>query len=1212
MGRLMITTLGETQVWHADALCPLPIRKVQALAFYLGVTAQAHPRARLGALLWPDADASHSLLNLRQVLLRLRQALGTDADAHLLTTGDLVRLDLGPDGAVDVATLGAATSPHASSAMRLAALAGYGGPFLAHLTLDDAPDFMAWVAGQRTHWEACYDLIAEQELRRRLNDGQTDAARTLGQDWVARRSDAEAAYHWLATAQATDGDVAGARLTLATATRMWADLGLDLTHETQALAERLASFAPAMAVPEHALRLPFVGRHDAFAQLRGAYARASAGVSSAALVQGEAGLGKSRLVDAFTHWAMMQGADVAAGHAYELSGRLPYQPLMELLRERLAREHAPDDLLDDSWLCELQRLVPELHDRYPDLPLPVDDPAAGTRLLEAIAQLGMALARQRPLVWLIDDLHWADDATRDGLIYLLGRWAEAKLPTLLVVTLRSEEVAATPALTAWITAAQRAVPVTEASLMPLTVAQTADALSALLAATATSDLCAWLHGETAGNPLYLEHVLQSLAERGVIQWQGDAPRLDAAADIPALAAWLPQTLRGLLLRSVYRLDATAQQVLAAAAIVGTQFSEDLLPRLTEVNESTVLAALEAAEHALLIRAEGARYRFSHDKVAEAVYGDLTPARRRLYHRRALVALAEASHAPPAELARHALGAEDWEVAMRHLQRAAEAARQIGANQDAIHLYERMVSLLTTPPSHAVLFPQFMDVNIEMVYEPLGWLYLNRREAERAQRLYESLLGEVQAFGNPRIEGRVCFLLGSLALNTETDPTVALRYLGEAQRLAVSTNDIQGLLSAERLLADIAEEAGNLTQAHHHADHVVRLARAHGEPLKLAQGLNVLGGLATSQGQWALACASAEESVLLFAWLSQEAPPPAPGAYHFATVLAWDDFLTRILPLFTAAPTTANNRARQWGADGLSQMGVARLHLGQGMLGRQALDRAWRIWAERRDVPSQHHKLFEKTWGELEGGSYEHALQGTRTTLAALDASEEEAFNPTSVMPHCTLVDVHHALFQLDEARASLATALEYAPSNPIMRRFITATRQSTHHALRGDWSSSLAAAREAQSLRDAWDNPLPWFDFARYYETEALLRAGDRAAAEAAAQHLAAHLGTNQRYCLVWLRMQAVLDRHAGDHAAALVHLIEAASLATVLDLPSEAWQIANEQATTYADLSDRPHAQAARAEAEAGIARLATGIADTALREHFTQAALRHPPALH
>src|SRR5947209_19644891 len=115
----------------------------------------------------------------------------------------------------------------------------------------------------------------------------------------------------------------------------------------------------------------------------------------------EAGIGKTRLATEFLAWATIEGADVLQGQAFETGGHLPYQPVIEALRPRIERENAPDDLLTDVWLAELSRLLPELRDRYPDLPTPLGDRfLARSRLFEALARLGQALAARPPLSYL--------------------------------------------------------------------------------------------------------------------------------------------------------------------------------------------------------------------------------------------------------------------------------------------------------------------------------------------------------------------------------------------------------------------------------------------------------------------------------------------------------------------------------------------------------------------------------------------------------------------------------------------------------------------------------------------------------------------------------------------------------------------------------------------------------------------------------------------
>ena len=151
--------------------------------------------------------------------------------------------------------------------------------------------------------------------------------------------------------------------------------------------------APPERRPPGEFVAPLIGRQTPFSQLVGCYQQARQGQPQAALVVGEAGIGKTRLAREWAAWAAAQGAVVLTGQAFEVGGRLPYQPLVEALRPRLEAENAPEDLLEDLWLAELSRLLPELRARYPDLPAPTEDElTARMRLFEAVARLVDALA----------------------------------------------------------------------------------------------------------------------------------------------------------------------------------------------------------------------------------------------------------------------------------------------------------------------------------------------------------------------------------------------------------------------------------------------------------------------------------------------------------------------------------------------------------------------------------------------------------------------------------------------------------------------------------------------------------------------------------------------------------------------------------------------------------------------------------------------------
>src|SRR5207302_10400358 len=211
------------------------------------------------------------------------------------------------------------------------------------------------------------------------------------------------------------------------------------TPETVSLASCMRAVAPPRRKEAHALHTtpgalspvllldgPFLGRTTELSTLIKVYHTAQRGQTQVVLLEGEVGIGKTRLATEFLAWAEVEGADVLQGQAFETGGQLPYRPVIEALRPRIERENAPDDLLSDTWLAELVRLLPELGDRYPDLPAPRGDKSvAGHRLFEAVARLLQALAKRAPLVLFIHDVQWADTASLAVFHYLARSWSES-------------------------------------------------------------------------------------------------------------------------------------------------------------------------------------------------------------------------------------------------------------------------------------------------------------------------------------------------------------------------------------------------------------------------------------------------------------------------------------------------------------------------------------------------------------------------------------------------------------------------------------------------------------------------------------------------------------------------------------------------------------------------------------------------------------------
>ena len=573
IGQLRLAVLGPPEVFHDEIRLRFALRKAQALLLYLAVEGGMHSRSKLAAFLWPDSEPVFARKALRNALALLRSLLN-DADAaaqhtHLLSERELLSLDPHAPLELDLdvvqqawkAVQGLSTVPTEPQRTVLVAqvqhaLAQVRGPFLDGFWLREEAPFDAWVQVQQQQWQVRVQLLCDRLSSWQEAAGEWEATRATLLRWLALDPLAEEAYRRLMRVHLAQGDATAALQVYAICrARLAEGLQLAPAPETMALAERIRATAarrpgssaspPAPAEPQSPSELvaPLVGRAAAFSQLVGHYQQAQGGQPQAVLVVGEAGIGKTRLATEFVAWARAQGAEVMRGHVFEMGGRLPYQPLVEALRRRLEAENAPEDLLDDLWLAELSRLLPELRVRYPDLPAPTEDElAAKIRLFEAVARLFDALAQLAPLVLLLDDLHWMDVASLDLLRYLGHYWSRQRSRVLLLGTVRSEGLELNGQLAAELSDLGRDLPVSQVTLQPLSQSETLQLLEAVVGAreqgkaapsravaAPSSEVERLLVGlgdvlfaQTGGQPLYLLETLKLFRDR---KWL--VPRLDA-------------------------------------------------------------------------------------------------------------------------------------------------------------------------------------------------------------------------------------------------------------------------------------------------------------------------------------------------------------------------------------------------------------------------------------------------------------------------------------------------------------------------------------------------------------------------------------------------------------------------------------------------------------------------------------------------------------
>ena len=542
MGLLRLALLGAPEVHHTGRDVSFPTRKALALLAFLAVEGGRHTREKIAELFWPESDAEQARGSLRYTLATLRGALGeADGAAHCLADRGVLAFDVGAPFELDTQTVKAA---YAASAREprgavevLARAAGLcRGEFLEGFSLRDAPGFDDWASLQRAVWHRCMGAALDRLSQAQWEQGALEAAVETATRWLRLDPLDESAHRRLVQLHLAAGDpTAALRAYEACRAVLGRELGAEPSPETESLVERARAGASAAhgsrpAPPRRradaSFETPLVGRADELTKAVELYHRARHGQPQVLSIEGEAGIGKTRLADELLAWATGQGADVLRGRAFETGGRLPYQPLMDALRPRLERENAPEDLLGDVWLAELCRVLPELRERYPDLPLPTgDEVVARTRLFEALARLGHALAERSPVVLFVDDVHWADAASLDVLHYVARRWAEAGTRVLLVLGLRAEALDSTPALREWLLGLRRDVALTRLELGPLSQDDTFALVRRLvrdgsrpaeLPNREVDEFARWLFAETGGQPFFVAETLRALLDRGAL------------------------------------------------------------------------------------------------------------------------------------------------------------------------------------------------------------------------------------------------------------------------------------------------------------------------------------------------------------------------------------------------------------------------------------------------------------------------------------------------------------------------------------------------------------------------------------------------------------------------------------------------------------------------------------------------------------------------
>jgi DNA-binding SARP family transcriptional activator/tetratricopeptide (TPR) repeat protein len=838
---LQIRLLGNFSI-EADGrpfVMATPRRTLPILAYLLLNRGGAASREHLAYMMWPDDSEESARTKLRANLYDLSRVMPAAPGTNwIVASGDAVSWNPDARLRLDVDEF---AERCADPRRREEAIDLYRGELLPSL-------YDEWIFPHRERLRNLFLVTLTESISeaRRLRDFPRAIARAqqlLGVDpWredVMRR---------LIAIRYESGDRTGALVEYQRfAERLRAELQIEPMPETIALRDAIARDDPvspeperktvAAAAPAGAPALPFVGRERELAVLTDAWNRAALGHGGGVFVTGEAGIGKSRLTIEFAHRVEEFGGRVAAGSTGAPEAT-PYQCIVEAVRSALPL--VASLRLRDVWLANVATLVPELRGLLPALPdSQIKTTDERPRLFEALVRTLAALSRPRPLLLLLEDVQWADEATCAAIEFLLRRISTLRV--LLVITWRDDEAGRLRHVQRLQRDATASGWAELLSLRALSLGEVRELVGALPGPAANA---AALHASSDGNPLFLTQ----LVEGG--DWEAGGT----------------SGIRTIVAHRIGRLSPEARTMAEIAALAGTRFSREVVRRVSGWEAGAADDALDELVERRIVREASGRgffdYAFAHHIVAQTVADGAQPERSAARRRRIARALEqlypERSAELAAEVARHFELAGDAKAAAARYLIAARQALSVGALDEAVAHADRGTALEPDPLLHVdLLLVKESCAALRGLREPranvlaeLDALTVDGDERRRTVvlRRFEfadeledraaaaACLDELRTLvadgGDPRWTGKLDYAeaqhrlgLGDLA-GAETSATAALEHFLRAEERG-------GEAEARYRLAEIVTHRGDLERAERLLEEARAASeRAHDVPLSI--------------------------------------------------------------------------------------------------------------------------------------------------------------------------------------------------------------------------------------------------------------------------------------------------------------------------------------------------------------------------------------------
>lgn len=708
MQTLHIRLLGDFSLLYGDQpITSLNTARLQSLLAYLVLHRNVpQQRQHLAFLFWPDTTEAQARNNLRQLVHQLRQALPT-VEQFLQSDASSLHWRLDTPFYLDVAEF--------EQALQRAEEAAHRNDLRQQQSaLKEADDlyrgsllpccYDEWIVPERERLRQNHCRVLEQLLRLFEKQGDPVTAIQYAQRLIRIDPLSEDLYRRLMDLYMLNNDRASAlRVYHTCAATLQRELGIEPDPATRAAYEHLlhpeAVTAPAKKEEPltYAVAPTLIGREREWEALHQVWQRTANGGPHFVLVSGEAGIGKSRLAEDFLVWASQQGAITARTRSYAAEGQLSLGPVTEWLRSEGLRAHL--EQLDPVWLTEVARILPELFAERPDVPHyePMTEYGQRQRFFEALARA--IVVTSQPLLLVIDDLQWCDPETLEWLHFLLRFDPLARL--LVIGCARAEELPAQHPLHNLLLHLHTTTGATEIALQPLDAAETAKLAAQVANREWEVNELTRLHHETGGYPLFVvEMVRASLGRTAVKEPSSESLSRHGPADI--LEA-LPSRVHAVLAGRLLQLSTSAQEFAKLAATIGREFTLDLLITASNADADSAVHALDELWQKRIVREHGTTsYDFTHDKLREVAYAEISVPQRRLLHHRVAQALetlqAEDIEPVCGQIATHYESAGMVEQALPYYQRAAAVAQRLYANEEAIALLSRGQKLLENLPA----------------------------------------------------------------------------------------------------------------------------------------------------------------------------------------------------------------------------------------------------------------------------------------------------------------------------------------------------------------------------------------------------------------------------------------------------------------------------------------------------------------------------------